>query len=45
MSIGFLVPDGEALIWRGPMLHKAISQLFTDVAWGVPSGAKGASTT
>jgi ATP-binding protein involved in chromosome partitioning len=41
MSIGFLVPDGEALIWRGPMLHKAISQLFTDVAWGVPSGAKG----
>ena len=41
MSIGFLVPDGEALIWRGPMLHKAISQLFTDVAWGVPSGARG----
>jgi len=29
------------LIWRGPMLHKAISQLFTDVAWGVPSGARG----
>jgi ATP-binding protein involved in chromosome partitioning len=39
MSIGFLVPDGEALIWRGPMLHKAIQQLFTDVAWGGPSGA------
>jgi|YNPNPStandDraft_1061719.scaffolds.fasta_scaffold27963_2 ATP-binding protein involved in chromosome partitioning len=39
MSIGFLVPDGEALIWRGPMLHKAIQQLFTDVAWGVPSAA------
>lgn len=34
MSIGFLVPDGEALVWRGPMLHKAISQLMTDVAWG-----------
>jgi len=33
MSIGFLVPDGEALIWRGPMLHKAIEQLLTDVAW------------
>jgi ATP-binding protein involved in chromosome partitioning len=33
MSIGFLVPDGEALIWRGPMLHKAIQQLLTDVAW------------
>jgi ATP-binding protein involved in chromosome partitioning len=34
MSIGFLVPDGEALVWRGPMLHKAIQQLLTDVAWG-----------
>jgi ATP-binding protein involved in chromosome partitioning len=34
MSIGFLVPEGEALVWRGPMLHKAISQLLTDVAWG-----------
>ncbi len=33
MSIGFLVPEGEALIWRGPMLHKAIRQLLTDVAW------------
>jgi ATP-binding protein involved in chromosome partitioning len=39
MSIGFLVPDGEALVWRGPMLHKVIQQLFTDVAWGIPSGA------
>jgi ATP-binding protein involved in chromosome partitioning len=34
MSIGFLVPEGEALIWRGPMLHKAIEQLLTEVAWG-----------
>ena len=33
MSIGFLVPEGEALIWRGPMLHSAIRQLLTDVAW------------
>jgi ATP-binding protein involved in chromosome partitioning len=33
MSIGFLVPEGEALIWRGPMLHKAIRQLLEDVAW------------
>ncbi len=33
MSIGFLVPEGEALIWRGPMLHKAIRQLLTDVTW------------
>ncbi len=38
MSIGFLVPDGEALVWRGPMLHKAIQQLLTDVAWGDPQG-------
>ena len=34
MSMGFLVPAGEALIWRGPMLHSAIRQLFTDVNWG-----------
>ncbi len=34
MSLGFLVPEGEALVWRGPMLHSAIRQLFTDVAWG-----------
>ncbi|HIC89559.1 MAG TPA: MRP family ATP-binding protein [Anaerolineae bacterium] len=33
MSIGFLVPPGEALLWRGPMLHGAIRQLLTDVAW------------
>lgn len=39
MSIGFLVPDGEALVWRGPMLHKAIEQLLTDVAWGNPAAA------
>ncbi|MBE8222045.1 MAG: Mrp/NBP35 family ATP-binding protein [Bdellovibrionales bacterium] len=34
MSMGLLVEDGEAVIWRGPMLFKAISQLFTDVLWG-----------
>lgn len=34
ISMGFLMPDGEAVVWRGPMLHKAIQQLFTDVAWG-----------
>ncbi len=34
ISMGFLIPDGEAVVWRGPMLHKAIQQLFTDVAWG-----------
>src|SRR4051812_11123477 len=31
ISMGFLVPEGKALVWRGPMLHKAIQQLFTDV--------------
>jgi ATP-binding protein involved in chromosome partitioning len=34
MSMGFFMPEGEAVVWRGPMLHKAIQQLFTDVRWG-----------
>jgi ATP-binding protein involved in chromosome partitioning len=34
ISMGFLIPEGEAAVWRGPMLHKAIQQLFTDVRWG-----------
>jgi ATP-binding protein involved in chromosome partitioning len=34
MSIGFLVKPGQALIWRGPMLHSAIRQFLSDVAWG-----------
>ena len=34
MSIGFLVPPGRALIWRGPMLHSAIRQFLADVEWG-----------
>jgi len=34
MSMGFLVPEAEALVWRGPMLHNAISQLFSEVLWG-----------
>ncbi len=34
MSMGFLLPPEQALIWRGPMLHKAIQQLFADVRWG-----------
>ncbi|MBN1265884.1 MAG: Mrp/NBP35 family ATP-binding protein [Anaerolineales bacterium] len=34
MSIGFLVPEGQPLIWRGPMLHSAIKQFVNDVAWG-----------
>ena len=34
MSMGFLVPEGSALIWRGPMLTKAVHQLFKMTAWG-----------
>jgi ATP-binding protein involved in chromosome partitioning len=33
MSMGFLIPQDEALVWRGPMIHGALRQLFTDVAW------------
>ena len=34
VSIGLLVPPGQALIWRGPMLHSAIRQFLADVEWG-----------
>ncbi len=34
MSTGFLVPEDEPVIWRGPMLHKALEQFLTDVHWG-----------
>ena len=34
MSMGFLVPEGSALVWRGPMLTKAIHQLFKLTNWG-----------
>lgn len=34
MSVGFLVADGQPVIWRGPMLHKALQQFFADVYWG-----------
>ena len=32
--MGFLVPPGEAVVWRGPMLHGAITQMLRDTAWG-----------
>lgn len=38
ISMGFLMPEGEAVVWRGPMLHKAIQQLFTDVHWAMHGG-------
>jgi ATP-binding protein involved in chromosome partitioning len=34
MSMGFLVPAGEAVVWRGPMLHGAITQFLRDTQWG-----------
>jgi len=34
MSIGFMVPEGEALVWRGPMLMGALQQMLGQVQWG-----------
>ncbi|MDQ6975192.1 MAG: Mrp/NBP35 family ATP-binding protein [Mariprofundaceae bacterium] len=34
MSMGFLVPESEAMVWRGPMVAGALSQLLSDVTWG-----------
>ncbi|MFQ5348748.1 MAG: P-loop NTPase, partial [Rhodothalassiaceae bacterium] len=34
MSIGYLVPEDQAMVWRGPMVASAVSQLLGDVAWG-----------
>jgi ATP-binding protein involved in chromosome partitioning len=36
ISIGYFVPPGQAVIWRGPMLHKALEQFLTDVFWDDP---------
>ncbi len=36
MSIGYFVPEGQAVVWRGPMLHKALEQFLTDVYWDDP---------
>jgi ATP-binding protein involved in chromosome partitioning len=34
MSMGFLVDPNKPMIWRGPMVHSAIRQFFSDVDWG-----------
>ncbi|MEK6762070.1 MAG: Mrp/NBP35 family ATP-binding protein [Nitrospirota bacterium] len=34
ISMGFFVPEDTAVVWRGPMVHTAIQQLFRDVLWG-----------
>jgi len=36
ISTGFFVGDDQPVIWRGPMLHKALEQFLTDVYWGEP---------
>lgn len=35
MSMAFFVPPGEAVVWRGPMLHGAITQFLRDTDWGL----------
>jgi ATP-binding protein involved in chromosome partitioning len=34
MSIGFFLDDNEPVMWRGPMLHRALEQFLSDVHWG-----------
>jgi ATP-binding protein involved in chromosome partitioning len=34
MSMGFLIGADDALVWRGPMIHGALRQLLSEVAWG-----------
>jgi ATP-binding protein involved in chromosome partitioning len=36
ISMGFFASEEQAVIWRGPMLHKALEQFLTDVHWGDP---------
>ncbi len=36
ISMGFFIEEDEAVIWRGPMLHKALEQFLTDVFWDDP---------
>ncbi len=36
LSMGFFVPDEQPVIWRGPMLHKALEQFLVDAYWGEP---------
>ncbi|HWH34950.1 MAG TPA: Mrp/NBP35 family ATP-binding protein [Acidimicrobiales bacterium] len=35
-SIGFFVREDQPVVWRGPMLHKALEQFLTDFWWGEP---------
>ena len=41
MSMGFLVDEGTPIIWRGPMVVSALTQMLRDVAWGNSGGSSG----
>ncbi len=34
MSMGFMIPEGQPVVWRGPMVHGALTQFLTQVDWG-----------
>ena len=34
MSMGFFIGEGQSVVWRGPMLHKALTQFLKDTDWG-----------
>ena len=34
MSMGFLVPENQPVVWRGPMVHGALTQFLSQVEWG-----------
>lgn len=34
MSMGFFIAEGQSVVWRGPMLHKALTQFLKDTDWG-----------
>lgn len=36
ISMGFFLDDSQPVVWRGPMLHKALEQFLVDVDWGEP---------
>ena len=36
ISMDYFVPDDKAVMWRGPMIHKALENFLTDIYWGEP---------
>src|SRR3989442_11500247 len=36
LLIGFFLDDNQPVMWRGPMLHRALEQFLSDVHWGQP---------